>query len=98
MYQCGKPEATWETLDRFMTLGKSNHFHTALEKLVFSQTLEFDGKLYIKMNPARPQLVITFKFLKHLLFGILDLGFWDLGFLILGFWDFMIFGFWILGF
>ena len=33
------------------------------------------------MNPARPQLVITFKFLKHLLFGILDLGFWDLGFL-----------------
>ena len=51
-----------------------------------------------QINPARPQLVITFKLLKHLLFGILDLGFWDVGFLILGFWDFMIFGFWILGF
>ena len=51
-----------------------------------------------KINPARPQLVITFELLKHLLFGILDLGFWDVGFLILGFWDFMIFGFWILGF
>ena len=49
------------------------------------------------MNPARPQLVITFKFLKHLLFGILDLGFWDLGFLILGFCDFGILDFRILG-
>ena len=59
---------------------------------------DFPNFLKKQMNPARPQLVITFKLLKHLLFGILDLGFWDLGFLILGFWDFMIFGFWILGF
>ena len=34
-----------------------------------------------QINPARPQLVITFKLVNHLLFGILDFGFWDLGFL-----------------
>ena len=45
----------------------------------------------LKMNPARPQLVITLELLKDLLCGILDLGFWDLGFLMLAFWDFMIF-------
>ena len=52
------------------------------------------------MNPARPQLVITFKLANHLLFGILDFGFWDLGLFILGFGDFRVFGFyfvWILG-
>ena len=49
------------------------------------------------MNPARPQLVITFKLLKHLLFGISDLGFWDLGFLILGLCDFGTLDFRILG-
>ena len=63
-------------------------------KLFVNNKFDFN----VEMNPARPQLVITFKLLKHLLFGILDLGFWDLGFLILGFWDFVILGFWILGF
>ena len=49
------------------------------------------------MNPARPQLVITFKLLKHLLFGILDLGFGIFDFGILGFYDFWILDFRILG-
>ena len=49
------------------------------------------------MNPARPQLVITFKLVNHLLFGILDFGFWGLGLFILGFWDFGILFFRILG-
>ena len=43
------------------------------------------------INPAWPQLVITFKLVKHLLCGILDLGFSDSGCLILGFWGFMTF-------
>jgi hypothetical protein len=51
-----------------------------------------------EMNPARPQLVITFKLVNHLLFGIFDFGFRDLGFLIFHFWilGFRSFGFWIL--
>ena len=44
------------------------------------------------INPARPQLVITFKLLKHSLFGIFDLGL-----LILGFYDFWILDCMILG-
>jgi hypothetical protein len=52
----------------------------------------------LQMNPARPQLVITFKLVNHLLFGIFDFGFRDLGFLIFHFWilGFRSFGFWIL--
>ena len=77
---------------------KKGYLRQLLQENQFIFTIMTCGKVQVpKMNPARPQLVITFKLVNHLLFGILDFGFWGLGLFILGFWDFGILFFRILG-
>ena len=68
------------------------HVQMRSKKKLWDTDCSLKASNYYKMNPARPQLVITFKLLKHSLFGILDLGF-----LILGFYDFWILDCMILG-